>query len=412
MNEYLFIVLLFGATLLLEIKKGHSMNKKVEIGKEPVRLRMKNLKNGNKSLYLDIYFEGNRRYEFLKLYLKPNRKEYKAENAATLQLANAIKAKRIVELQNKKHDFFSHDASNADLLSYMILRARRSQGDGQGANRGIVGTAIRSAELLKEYTGRNIIPFKTVDKKFILGYVEYLRNATSRYGTLMRKNTQYNLFMSLVSALNSAMRSGIILSNPATLLSQSERPSKENSTRTYLTIEELKRLYETDYPASPYSKRLFLFGCMCGLRYSDIMALRWKNLSFQESGVVTMSIRQKKTSKEISVPLCQEAIKLLPEKGESSEDDFVFRGEGYIVGRSVHDHLQKWAKMAGITKHISFHVARHTYATMLLTLGADLYTVSKLLGHTNIKTTQIYAEVIDQKKRDAVDLIPSFQSDK
>lgn len=387
-------------------------HKKIEIGKEPVRLRVKDLKNGNKSLYLDIYLDGMRKYEFLKLYLKPDRKENRIDNANTLRLANAIKAKRIIELQNRKYDFFNQDEGNMDLLTYMIQRAKRSQGEGQGENRGIVGTAIRSAELLREYAGRAVIPFKKVDKKFILGYVEYLQNATSRYGTPMSRNTQYNLFMSLVSALNSAMRNGFILSNPVVLLSPSERPCKENNTRTYLTIEELKRLYKTDYTASPYSKRLFLFGCMCGLRYSDILALRWRNLSFQESGSVMMSIRQKKTRKEISAPLSQEAIKLLPEKGTSSEDDFIFRGDGYIVGRSVHDHLQKWAKMAGIKKHISFHTSRHTYATMLLTLGADLYTVSKLLGHTNIKTTQIYAEVINQKKQAAVDLIPSFTEKK
>lgn len=388
------------------------MNYKADIGKEPVRLRMKNLKNGNKSLYLDIYFEGNRKYEFLKLYLKPNRKENKAENAATIRLANAIKAKRIIELQNKKYDFFNgNDVADADLLEYMVQRARRAQGEGQG-NRGILGTAIRSAELIREYSGKHLVPIKSVDKDFVSGFAFFLKSAKSKMGKMYSRNSQYNFFMSLISALNSAVRDGIIMYNPISQMAVSEKPKHEGGTRTYLTIEELKRLYETNYPASPYSKRLFLFGCMCGLRYSDILALQWKNLSFQESGSVMMSLRQKKTKKEISVPLSQEAIKLLPKRDNSNEDDFVFRGEGYIVGRSVHDHLQKWAKMAGITKHISFHTSRHTYATMLLTLGADLYTVSKLLGHTNIRTTQIYAEVIDQKKRDAVDLIPSFQPDK
>lgn len=387
------------------------MNNKTDIGKEPVRLRMKNLKNGNRSLYLDIYFDGNRKYEFLKLYLKPNKKENKAENAATLRLANAIKAKRIIELQNKKYDFFNGSIANTDLLAYMVQRAERAQGEGQG-KRGILGTAIRSSELISEYTGKRSIPIKSVDKDFVSGYAFFLKTAKSKRGKPYSRNSQYNLFMSLISALNSAVRDGIIMYSPISQMSVSEKPKHEGGIRTYLSLEELKRLYETDYPASPYSKRLFLFGCMCGLRYSDIMALKWENFSFQESGTVTMSIRQKKTKKEISVPLSQEAIKLLPEKGESNEDDFIFRGDGYIVGRSVHDHLQKWAKMAGITKHISFHTSRHTYATMLLTLGADLYTVSKLLGHTNIKTTQIYAEVIDQKKRDAVDLIPSFQADK
>lgn len=289
----------------------------------------------------------------------------------------------------------------------MVERARRSQGEGQG-NRGILGTAIRSAQLLRQYCGKQSIPIKVVDKSFVSGYSTFLKSAKSKRGILFSRNSQYNLFMSLVSALNSAVRDGIIMFSPISQMTASEKPKSEKGIRSYLTIDEVKRLYETDYPASPYSKQIFLFGCMCGLRYSDIISLRWKNLDFQDNGVVMMNIRQKKTKKEISVPLSKEAVKLLPARDNQNEEDYVFGCFDVIVGRSVHDHLQKWAKMAGITKHISFHTSRHTYATMLLTLGADLYTVSKLLGHTNIKTTQIYAEVINQKKQDAVDLIPTF----
>ena len=65
-------------------------------------------------------------------------------------------------------------------------------------------------------------------------------------------------------------------------------------------------------------------------------------------------------------------------------------------------------EQAGIKKHITFHTARHTHATMLLTLGVDLYTVSKLLGHTNIQTTQIYAKLVDESKKKAIDLIPNI----
>ena len=73
---------------------------------------------------------------------------------------------------------------------------------------------------------------------------------------------------------------------------------------------------------------------------------------------------------------------------------------------SLSDNLRKWTKMAGIhNKHVSFHVARHTFATLELSLGVDLYTVSKLLGHTNISTTQVYAKVVDKQKEHAVGLM-------
>ena len=77
--------------------------------------------------------------------------------------------------------------------------------------------------------------------------------------------------------------------------------------------------------------------------------------------------------------------------------------------RAVARNVVKWTKDAGIAKHVTFHVARHTYATMLLTYGADIYTVSSLLGHKSVATTQIYAKIVDEKKRKAVDMIPALE---
>ena len=74
----------------------------------------------------------------------------------------------------------------------------------------------------------------------------------------------------------------------------------------------------------------------------------------------------------------------------------------------IEQRLAEWAKNAGIEKHVTFHVSRHSYATMMLTIGVDIYTVSKLLGHKNVATTQIYAKIIDQKKIDAVNMMDRF----
>ena len=71
----------------------------------------------------------------------------------------------------------------------------------------------------------------------------------------------------------------------------------------------------------------------------------------------------------------------------------------------VYKYLQQWVRAAGITKHVSFHVSRHTFATMMISLGSDLYTVSKLLGHTNIKVTEVYAKLVNAKKFEAVNLV-------
>ena len=113
-----------------------------------------------------------------------------------------------------------------------------------------------------------------------------------------------------------------------------------------------------------------------------------------------------KTTTPIFLPLSGQAVKWLPERGEAKDDENVF--EGLIAEPNINKVLAKWTKAAGITKKITYHTSRHTFATMMLTLGADLYTTSKLLGHSNVKTTQIYAKIVDSKKVEAVNLVDSI----
>lgn len=110
----------------------------------------------------------------------------------------------------------------------------------------------------------------------------------------------------------------------------------------------------------------------------------------------------KKTQKTLYLPLSGEALKWMPERGEAKDTDKVF----YLPYPTyINVVLKTWAQNSGINKTITFHTARHTFATMMLTLGADLYTTSKLLGHTQVKTTQIYAKIVDKKKDEAVNLV-------
>lgn len=109
-----------------------------------------------------------------------------------------------------------------------------------------------------------------------------------------------------------------------------------------------------------------------------------------------------KTKEPIYLPLSPEALRWMPERGEKTSEDAVFD-----LSSTTHINilLKPWAKEAGIDKRFSFHTARHTFATMMLTLGADLYTTSKLLGHTDVKMTQVYAKIINRKKDEAVNLV-------
>ena len=116
-----------------------------------------------------------------------------------------------------------------------------------------------------------------------------------------------------------------------------------------------------------------------------------------------MSTVMQKTAAPIYLPLSRQAVRWLPERKEAGEEAVIFAG--LPAEPNINKVLAKWVSKAGILKKITYHTSRHTFATMMLTLGADLYTVSKLLGHANVKTTQIYAKIVDSKKTEADNLV-------
>jgi len=385
--------------------------------KEPVRIRFKQLSNGNQSIYLDYYtgdvirkenyVGGKRKYEFLKLYLIPERtREDKAKNEATLALAKAIQSKRIVEVQNDAHGFQNTNKSRVNLLEYLENIGKESAEQG---SRNYARTVLNTVRALKLFRG-DYIAFRDVDKEFLSEFTDYLRQMpkASKYGVLkdggrLSNNSVVSYYGTLRTAINRAYKEGIITVNPTKEFDFASKVRQEPSRREYLTIDELKTLINTEC-RHEIVKRAFLFSCLCGLRVSDIRKLRWCDLQ-RSGGRVRIEITMQKTKEPLYLPISDEALKWLPEHSEAGDSDFIFplTHEG-----TVNDTLQHWAKVAGITKHISFHVARHTHATMMLTLGADLYTVSKLLGHKNIATTQIYAKIVDKKKEEAIGLIPNL----
>ena len=382
-----------------------------------MRIRFKQLSNGNQSIYLDYYtgdvirkenyVGGKRKYEFLKLYLIPERtREDKAKNEATLALAKAIQSKRIVEVQNDAHGFQNTNKSRVNLLDYLENIGKQSAEQG---SRNYARTVLNTVRALKLFRG-DYIAFRDVDKEFLSEFTDFLRQMpkASKYGVLktggrLSNNSVVSYYGTLRTAINRAYKEGIITVNPTKEFDFASKVRQEPSRREYLTIDELKTLINTEC-RHEIVKRAFLFSCLCGLRVSDIRKLRWCDLQ-RSGGRVRIEITMQKTKEPLYLPISDEALKWLPERGEANGSDFIFplTHEG-----TVNDTLQHWAKVAGITKHISFHVSRHTHATMMLTLGADLYTVSKLLGHKNIATTQIYAKIVDKKKEEAIGLIPNL----
>lgn len=378
--------------------------------KEPIRLRTKKLSNNNQSLYLDIYRDGKRKYEFLKLYIIPERtKEDKEKNSQTLQLANAIKAKRIVEFQNNEHGFKTTISnSKANFIQYIDVFVEKLTKDEKGYNGYICSMQGLKYHLLN-FRGANIT-FKDIDKQFLIDFATYLKRTKvsekavkKACNRTLSQCTQWNYFNKFSRLLSKAKKDGIIRINPMLDLETGERPQRAEPRRTFLILDEVKKLSATPLKREDI-KRAFLFSCLCGLRISDIRSLKWNNLKKDSKGNIIAELTQQKTKSLLYLPISSEAIKQLPNKEGDNELIFSTIPDNSYINK----FLKIWAKEAGVTKNLTFHVARHTFATLSLTYGAELYTVSKLLGHSDIKITQIYADVINEKKRDAVNAIPSI----
>ena len=176
-----------------------------------------------------------------------------------------------------------------------------------------------------------------------------------------------------------------------------------DSHREFLTFEELQQLAATPFDM-PNFKKAFLFSALTGLRWSDITALKWENIHYSEKDGWMLKFTQKKTKGAEILPIPEQAVKLLGDRKEPQDD--VIPGLTYSAW--YNKKLKAWVMNAGINKKITFHCARHSFATLQLSMNTDIYTVSKLLGHRHLKTTEIYAKVIDKKKIEAANRIPEL----
>lgn len=200
----------------------------------------------------------------------------------------------------------------------------------------------------------------------------------------------------------------------------------DETERAYLTEEEINKIMDLKFtPINPLydAQQIFLFECYTGLRISDILTLKWRNF---ENEQVSLSMR--KTERPITIPLQKTPKKIIETKarilkshGEKippekyifnilkQDIDTISPEEGLNSISSatamINKRLKKIAEKAGISKNVSTHIGRHTFATLLITKGVDIFTVQNLLGHRDIKITQIYAKVIDLKKIEAINLL-------
>ncbi|MGL5979991.1 MAG: phage integrase SAM-like domain-containing protein [Phocaeicola sp.] len=379
----------------------------IQSKKEPIKLREKVLADGSKSLYLDIYRNGKRVREFLKLYITTGKSPIdKEQNKQTLSTAQAIKAKRQIEMQNGEYNFTNQFKVNTPFLEYYRKMCDNRKGNIE--SRGNWGNWYSCLRHLERYCTEKTT-FKDVDKEFIEGFKDYLNNVAKdaykrRNNDLaeakpLSQNSKCSYFNKLIACINQAFEERIIPINPSRGVKRLEAGETE---RVYLTLEEVKKLAKTPCKYEVL-KRAFLFSCLTGLRKSDVEKMVWDEIqTFGEFKRIVF--KQKKTKGQEYLDINKQAEEFLGVQGKAT--DRVFGGFRYNAQTLL--ELRRWVLLAGITKDVTYHASRHTFAVVMLDLGADIYTVSKLLGHKELKTTQIYGKVLDKKKQEAINLIPNI----
>lgn len=368
-----------------------------------VRLRKKLLANGMISLYLDFYppilnTETNKytRREFLKLYLyeRPKNQIQKISNIENLHTAELIQIRRQNEM--RKHDVYSEfekeqleiqRIGRGSFLNYFKNLADKKV----GKNHQIWCSAIIHFE---NFLSGGDVCFKDITVTLMEDYKEYLLKAKNRRetGNTLARNTALSYHNKLKTTLKRAYKEGKLRTD---INAGIDSIKEQESQRNFLTLNEAKKLF-----ATPCSKnivyKISMFSTLTGIRYSDIAKLTWSEVQYREDDGHYIRFKQKKTEGLQTMPISDEAYEVLGER--TNDNDQVFGG---LKKWDVDRVLPVWVAQAGITKHITFHCFRHTYATLQIFSGTDIFTISKMLGHKSVKTTQIYTKIIDEKKREA-----------
>ncbi len=345
-----------------------------------VKLRYKTLAGGRKSYYLDIYFKGSRSYEFLNLYVQQNTPRQEVKRIAAI--AEQIRTRKEESILANYHGITPTFSKTLNFIDYFKSIAEEKQ--------------------LKMYntTYKHLCDFQTtpisvasINSSWINSFKAYLEARVSINST----GTYLN---ATKAVLNRAVDDNIIIKNPFTV-----KIRTQNIAKVYLTMDELKKIINLDKLSQEqeHCRKAFIFACFTGLRISDLKSLKWNKINIETKKI---SVLQKKTNEFIENDLPKTAIKILGQIQKNSE--YVF---SYITGikeQTYGVHLKELAKKAGIEKNVTSHTARHTFGTMMYAITKDLLLVSRLMGHTSTRRTEIYAKLMDTTKQEAINKLPDL----
>ena len=377
-----------------------------------VSLRQKKISKGRKSLYLDFYppiphpeTGKQTRREFLGLYIfeKPKTPFDKQHNKENENIAQSIRQKREnflnkpeIYSQYEKEQLRLKELGEQCFIEYFKSLANKRKASNHD-------NWVSALNYLDTFTDGSL-KFADLNQKFLEDFKEYLLTTKSKKSSksTLSQNSAVSYFNKVKAALKQAFKDGII---QADLNSQVSTIKAAETRREYLTLEELNKLVKTPCN-NVLMKRAALFSALTGLRFSDIKKMTWSELEYIKSHGYFLNFNQKKTNGVEVLPISEQAFSFTEgaeNPKDMPQDKAVFDGLKYSAYHNK--HLFQWIGAAGITKDITFHCFRHTFATLQLFNGTDIYTVSKMLGHKDLKTTQVYAKVVDEAKRIAANKI-------
>jgi integrase len=357
-----------------------------------VKIRTKALKDGKRAaLRLDYYppilnpntgklirFQNTGLFIYTGKNLTPLERQH---NQVTKQQAEQVRSQRQIDIQRSQFDFFNKHQNDC-FIQYVQAIA--------DSKKGSTKTLYEiTAKYLRAFNNNKPLLFSALSVATIERFLVFLQSQD------LQTNSVWLYYSKVKAVLKQAYRKDIISTDIAAKV---ESAPKEDSEKGYLTLDELRQLFNTPCKHE-HLKRACIFSALTGLRKSDILKLTYKDFSKDETGLTYISIRQQKTQKIITNPIGEQAAEIA---GSGNPDDKVFP---VAYSDKKAKQLTAWVQSAGITKKVTFHTFRHTFATMQLMAGTDITTVSKLLGHSNLNQTMVYAKIVDKAKREAADKI-------
>ena len=355
-----------------------------------VTIGKKKLSNGRSSLFLDYNYNGIRKKEYLGIVLdNPNSKDIRDSNRELLKLADSIRAKR--ELESVAVDYEVNDLRmnrNFDFLKFFKMYVDKYK-------KNDVRLVIASYVQFMEYTGKKSILSKEVTKEVCVGFRDYLIDKFNGV-------TPGSYFKKFKMCLRAAADNKLFNESPAKDITV---VSSEELSKDILTFDEIERLSHTAC-GNDDVKRAFLLSCNTGLRWCDVKELRYKDIDMDARRLKITQEKVRKTSKyaTVYIDLNSSAINILSIKS-GFPDEKVFVLPSHTAGLK---NLRHWVQRAGISKHITYHCARHSFCTNLMYSGANLKTTAALAGHSSTRHTEKYAHIVDDLKRKAVDALPEI----